>query len=418
MLPRGATLPLVARLADPAQRRAAAQHLAQHLGAEDLLIFVPDPETGTLLPAPGFPQTLPRGRQWRTFLAVCATAGEHTGTLPFPTDATLRPAFGVATGDAVLVLLGGQPPFPELAVVRDLLPLLTAAFHGEHQAALAQGRAAAVAAAAANAQALAATLDLARRELQEALRQAEDAVRLRDEFLSAVAHDLRTPLTTMQGMTELVRRRAQKESTPATDRLLAGLETIERTSRTMAAMVRELFDLSQLQIGRELALNRTPTELGALVRDVVRDTQHTTRQHTVRIDAPAHEVMGLWDQERLERALSNVLANAVKYSPDGGVITVRVREDVATNRPGVVITVADEGLGIAAADLPHLFERFYRAPSVRGSIRGTGLGLAGVRQIVEQHGGVVTLASVEGEGTTVTVRLPLTDTAPGIVPAD
>lgn len=407
MVLHGSMLALVAGLADLTRRREAARRLARQLGAEDLLVFIPDLETGVLLPAPGFPQTLPHGREWRAFLAACASEREQAATLPFPPSTEPGAVWGVAEGGSVLVLVGGLAPFADLAVVRDLLPLLTAAFRGEQQAVLAKGRSASVAAAAANATALAATLDVARREVQDALRQAENALRLRDEFLSAVTHDLRSPLTTLQGMSELLRRRAIKEDTPATARIAAGLEMIGRTSRRMAAMVQELLDLSQLQAGRRLALNCTPIDLTALIQEVVRDMQQTTSPHTLRVDAPSQAIVGAWDRERLERVWSNLLSNAVKYSPDGGAITVSVSQEDTDSRRWAVVTVADEGLGIEAADLPHIFERFYRAASVSGRIRGTGIGLAGAKQIVAQHAGSMSVTSAVGRGSRFTVRLPL-----------
>src|SRR5205085_140437 len=124
--------------------------------------------------------------------------------------------------------------------------------------------------------------------------------------------------------------------------------------------------------------------------------------HSIHVEATVSALVGLWDGARLERVLLNLFANAVKYSPDGGAISLTVsRED-----HWAVVTVRDQGLGIPAADLPHIFERFHRAGNV-GRISGTGIGLAEARQIVEQHGGTVTVASQEGCGTTFTLRLPL-----------
>jgi signal transduction histidine kinase len=113
------------------------------------------------------------------------------------------------------------------------------------------------------------------------------------------------------------------------------------------------------------------------------------------------ELIGLWDAFRLERVLDNLLGNAVKYSPHGGAISVRVSQE----RGDAVLEVVDQGLGIPAAALPHLFEHFQRAGNV-GTTQGTGLGLVGVRRIVEEHGGTIDIRSQEGQGTTVTIHLP------------
>ena len=112
------------------------------------------------------------------------------------------------------------------------------------------------------------------------------------------------------------------------------------------------------------------------------------------------------DRLRLEQVLVNLLSNAVKYSPEGGEVGVAVRREERAGAPWARLAVSDRGIGVPAADLPHLFEPYRRAANV-GAVEGEGLGLAGARQIVEQHGGTIAVESREGEGTTVTVGLPL-----------
>jgi signal transduction histidine kinase len=112
-------------------------------------------------------------------------------------------------------------------------------------------------------------------------------------------------------------------------------------------------------------------------------------------------------QRALRAVRDNLVGNALKYSPAGGTIVVWVARTDDEDTARALLVVQDAGLGIPASDLPHIFERYYRAGNVRGRIAGTGIGLASVRQIVEQHGGEVAVASREGHGTTVTVRLPL-----------
>jgi signal transduction histidine kinase len=116
-------------------------------------------------------------------------------------------------------------------------------------------------------------------------------------------------------------------------------------------------------------------------------------------------LVGEWDGQRLRRVLDNLLSNAVKYSPDGGEIVVQL----AREEDWAVLLVSDQGLGIPADDLPHIFERFRRARNAT-EIVGTGLGLSGARQLVEQHGGTIVVHSQEGAGSTFTIRLPLRDT--------
>ncbi len=129
--------------------------------------------------------------------------------------------------------------------------------------------------------------------------------------------------------------------------------------------------------------------------------------HHIRLETALSELVGQWDTQRVERVLSNLLNNAIKYSPAGGEIIVRLTSEGDGARNWAVLTVQDGGLGIPAADLPHIFERFRRGTNVVGRIKGTGIGLAGVKQVVEQHGGSVTAVSRQGTGTTFSVRLPL-----------
>jgi signal transduction histidine kinase len=126
----------------------------------------------------------------------------------------------------------------------------------------------------------------------------------------------------------------------------------------------------------------------------------------VRVESSVSRLLGEWDAERLQRVLSNLLSNAIKYSPAGGEVVIRL--DVASQDGGSVasVRVTDQGLGISAEDLPHIFERFYRGRNVLSLTAGAGIGLSGVKQIVEQHGGTVEVESAEGQGTTVKVSLP------------
>jgi signal transduction histidine kinase len=116
------------------------------------------------------------------------------------------------------------------------------------------------------------------------------------------------------------------------------------------------------------------------------------------------KLVGIWDPLRLERVLGNLLGNAVKYSPAGGDVHVEIVRD----EPGwAIVTVRDGGIGIPAADLPHVFERYHRAANVIGRFPGEGIGLPGAKQVVDQHGGTILITSTEGHGATFTVRLPL-----------
>lgn len=229
----------------------------------------------------------------------------------------------------------------------------------------------------------------------------------REAFLSAVAHDLKTPLTNIQGQAQLAQRQLDRLALPEGARLAERLRGILTATARATALVDEQMDVMRAQSGESLALDRRPADLVALARRVVAEQGQTAPRHRLRLEAAPADLVGDVDADRLARVITNLLSNAVKYSPDGGDVTVRLAREEGAGGPWAVLTVADRGLGIPAADLPRIGERFHRGGNVAGRIDGTGLGLAGARQIVAAHGGTLDLASTEGVGTTATVRLPL-----------
>ena len=230
----------------------------------------------------------------------------------------------------------------------------------------------------------------------------------REAFVDAAAHDLRTPLATMRAHSQRLLRRAQRGEAMPPDVIAAGLTAVDGATGRMVALIDEMMDAAHLRAERALDLDVGLTDLVALAVAAAEEVRRSTTRHAIRVVPAAPELVGAWDEARLRRVLGNLLGNAVKYSPRGGAVTVRVGRADGDDGPWAVVTVTDEGLGIPAADLPHLFERFRRGGNVTGNIAGTGIGLAGARQIVEQHGGTMSVESVEGAGATFTVRLPLT----------
>lgn len=234
-------------------------------------------------------------------------------------------------------------------------------------------------------------------------------LRTRDEFLSAAAHDLKNPLTSIKGQAQLLQRRAARAAKLDAAQFVPGLTRIDVSATKMMALVNELLDTARLQLGQPLELHRQHTDLVALVRRTAADHQQTTERHRLRIEAATPSLVGLWDTERLERVLGNLLHNAIKYSPHGGDIVLSVREEDGPDGRWAVVIVQDQGIGIPAADLQRVFERFHRGGNVIGQIEGTGIGLAGAQAIVESHQGTITVESLEGVGSVFTVRLPLSE---------
>ena len=235
-------------------------------------------------------------------------------------------------------------------------------------------------------------------------RHAQDALERRDAFLATVSHDLKNPLALIAGQAQLLRRVAEREDVLNATRVNQGLGRIETSVARMNGMIDELLDIARLEAGRPLELQRRPMDLVGLARRKVSEYELTTHRHLFRVAAET-ELVGEWDAARLERVLDNLLGNAIKYTPDGGVITVIVVRDDDETGHWAVLSVRDPGVGIPAVDVQRIFERFQRAGNV-GQIRGSGVGLATARQIMEQHGGSISAESVEGGGSTFTIRLP------------
>lgn len=235
--------------------------------------------------------------------------------------------------------------------------------------------------------------------------QLQMAIRTRDEFLSSAAHDLKTPVTTIKGLAQFLARQSQRGSL-VSEQLDGALSSIDDAANSIARQVDEVTDLTRLDLGQSLQLNRRTVGLSQVVNRVAAARTQTSSRHRIEIDARVQPI-GKWDEARIERVVDNLVANAIRYTPNGGDVRITVGVDGDSTGQWALLTVSDTGLGIPEADLPRVFDRFYRGSNVVGRIPGSGIGLAGVRQIVEQHGGTIQVSSREGEGSTFTVRLPL-----------
>jgi PAS domain S-box-containing protein len=240
-------------------------------------------------------------------------------------------------------------------------------------------------------------------------RDVSDRQAARDEqraFLEAVSHDLKNPLTSVRAQTQMLERRLRMGIVPDVELLTRMATTVGDATRRIEAQIDELQDVVQLRTGRPLVLRTAPTDLVALVRAAAEDAHATTADHEVRFACEQPQIVGDWDPIRLRRVLDNLLGNAIKYSLNGGQIAVTVDMVLADERPVATVSVRDGGVGIPAADLPYITDRYRRGSNVGQRIIGTGIGLAGARQIVEQHGGRIAIESEEGAGSTFTIFLP------------
>jgi len=230
---------------------------------------------------------------------------------------------------------------------------------------------------------------------------------VQEEFLSSLAHDLKNPLTTVIGQTQILLRRISRGEPTDLPRLSGSLEGMKIAAFRMTALLDELSDVMRLRAGQEIELHREPTDLVELARRSVDEQARTSELHPIRLRTEVASLPGIWDAPRLERVLGNLLGNAIKFSPAGGDITISIARESANGVEDAVLSVQDRGVGIPQNDRDLIFERFRRAGNVE-SFAGSGIGLAGAKRIVELHGGAITVTSAEGEGSTFTIRLPIT----------
>lgn len=423
---RASTLDLVARLADAADRGPAAAALAERLGVDALLIFVRDVQLSVLVPAPGFPQTLPGGPSWRALLRRCAHAGAHVGdvAVSFSDARRVSPARAwVLTDGSAVVLVGGAPVEVELALVLQAAPLLAAALRGEQVALAAAGHIEVARVAERQARTLAHALDGARADLEhalaeaarlgrervivaeslqkkseEALQSAEETAQLRERFIAILAHDLRTPLGAI-----LLTAEALLECGGDADELVDHAARIRRSGTRIARMVDDLLDFARTSAGGGMPIRPRPIDdLAAFFGPIVDEmgTAYPSRRITLEL-GPAPRVW--WDSDRMAQVLSNLIGNALTHGPEDTDVRVGARAEGDL----VLVQVHNLGPPIAPALLLRIFEPFQRGSDAGTGVRsGLGLGLYITMTIVRAHGGEIAVSSSAGEGTTFTVRLP------------
>ncbi len=241
--------------------------------------------------------------------------------------------------------------------------------------------------------------------------QARELDRAKDEFLALAAHELKSPITSIRGFAQLLQRGVQRA--PEGRERRGDMQWVGRIlaqTERLTQLVEEMTDAARADLGRfDLRLRQVP--LGALLRRVVEAQQVTTDRHQIELHLPQAVLFVRGDEMRLEQVFSNLVGNAIKYSPAGGPITITVQEPpVQPASPALVeVAIQDQGQGISSSDLERVFSRFTRAESVRQSkLQGLGLGLYIARAIIEAHGGTIEAQSEGlGKGSTFVVRLPL-----------
>jgi signal transduction histidine kinase len=240
------------------------------------------------------------------------------------------------------------------------------------------------------------SLDSGRHELSSQNQQLRESEQHKRDLISMVSHELRTPLASVLGFTALLLERDFPEHEQR-----RYLEIIDQQARRLAGLAGDFLDVQLLE-GGAMTLVRSEVDLGELTREQVRLFFSHVDSHRVEVDVPDNPILVDGDPDRLAQVIGNLLSNALKYSPAGGVVAIRLDLD----EESAVLSVHDEEMGIPAEDQPRIFEKFFRAPEAAAAVGGTGLGLAVAREIVETHGGQMRVASEPGSGSTFWVVLP------------
>ena len=443
---------LASRLAQPETRVTEAARIAREVGAEAFFIFLYDAQIGALTPAPGFPQTLPGGSLWRSFLKEPPAAGATvTLQLPYPDQDTLKPGQCFACGSVVFLLIGGASRLP----IRHFAdtPLLPALLEAEAARIASNGSVRAAREATQRATNLAGALDRARSEIgnkamelsaalsqadhlnselsrlnetleqrvadeirermqvEEALRQAQKMETI-GQLTGGVAHDFNNLLTIIMGSLDSIRRQLED---PAKEPDIARLRRLQDMAFQGAERAATLTS-RLLAFARRQPLKPEPLDVNKLATGVTDLLQRTLGE---RIALETVCTPGLWfakaDRAELESALVNVAINARDAMPDGGKLTIEtgnvwldeeyVRALVEPVPAGqyVMLAVADTGHGMDRQTLDRVFEPFF---TTKGVGKGTGLGLSQVYGFVRQSGGHIRIYSEPGAGTTIKVYLP------------
>jgi len=252
--------------------------------------------------------------------------------------------------------------------------------------------------------------ELARRAAQaienaQLYRQARQSIAVRDEFLVVAAHELKTPVTSLRGFTQLLLRQLNQHGTVDPTRLETTLHTLDSQSAKLTTLIGTLLNVSRLESGK-LTLERSLIDVVALANGVATAMQTNATLHNIHVHAPAALLLRA-DPLRLEQVLSNLLDNAVKYSPDGGAITVDISvEQAMSEDKWACISVTDHGIGIPAERRASIFDRFVQAHG-EGFLGGMGLGLYISQQIVELHEGQLSAEFPDEGGTRFVIRLPI-----------
>lgn len=402
-------LKLVADLSKTERRFEAAGKLACYFGCSYFIAFIPDPEIGVLLPAPGFPQTMPRGEVWNDFLHKALTEGSYSANLPFPDAESMLYASGFAGPQgSVMVLLGGRcPEQEEVSPLLDIFPLLEQLFSREQAFRTAEVRVEMADKSAAKAEKLAQTIDQMRLKLKELLVKQkkdkddiENLMQKKDEFMNVASHELKTPITSMKAYLQILHRKLALIN----DEVIKDLfDRANGQVDKITVLIEELLDVTKIQAGK-MEYNFSDLDISALIEEVVLHLQMTVQSHQIHIgNNPSVMVRG--DRHRLEQVINNLLSNSIKYSPNASQVIVYT----AFADEEIKVVVKDFGVGVPMDQQELIFDRFFRVSDTAYHFSGLGLGLYISAEIIKRHHGQIGVLN-PGIGSEFYFTLPLNPT--------
>ncbi|MEP6908986.1 MAG: ATP-binding protein [Actinomycetota bacterium] len=243
---------------------------------------------------------------------------------------------------------------------------------------------------------MAGSLESARIELEDQNAQLRESERLKSDLVNTVSHELRTPLSGVLGFTKLLLTR---DFEPETRRHYLGI--VDAQGRRLAQLIDDFLDVRRIEEGR-FERAQELIDMATLLREEVQLYSAQSPKHQLALDLPKAPLPVKGNPDRLRQVIGNLISNAIKYSPQGGIVELKAHVDNGAVR----VEVHDDGIGIPAPHQPQIFTKFFRGDAAASGISGTGLGLAVSRDIVESHGGHIGFTSAEGEGTTFFVELP------------
>lgn len=398
-------LKLLADLSDIEHRFDAAAKVARAFGYIHFIPFIPDAEIGVLLPALGFPQTMPKGDVWNDFLQKASSEVYYSAHLPFPDSETVVQASGFAGPQgSVMVLLGASPEEKSIGPLLDIFPLLEQLFSQEQAFRAAEVRVEMADKSAAKAEKLAQTNDQMRLKLKELLvkqrkdkNDIEDLMQKKDEFMNVASHELKTPITSMKAYLQIL----DKKLALIDDKVVKDLfDRAKGQVDKITVLIDELLDVTKIQSG-QMEYQFTDFDISLLIHDVVLQLQMTVQSHQITI-LQNPSVIVRADRHRLEQVITNFLSNSVKYSPNA----THVMIFSAITDGQIKVVVKDFGVGVPKDQQKLIFDRFFRVADTAYRFSGLGLGLYISAEIIRRHNGQIGVESTD-KGSDFYFTLPL-----------